>query len=170
MSTGVTYCVDEEGDVVAVPAGEVTFRPAVYGILLDNQRVILERQEQNGLWRLPGGRLDRGQAPSQILQARFRAATGFAPARGPLLLLEEQHRVDAEGRAWRLAVLYYALRRPAGGVAAMGDDGPQWVPLDDLAPEKMLFGYRAVVAARSLGWQNTVERRQDQDTVSPSSQ
>lgn len=158
MNTNITYCVDEEGDVVSVPAREVVFRPAVYGILIDNQRVVLERHGEKDLWRPLGGRLDRGETPSQVLQARFQAATGFAPVRGPFLLLEEQHCVDAEGRAWHLAAIYYALRRPAGSMATMGDEGPQWIPLDELAPERMLFGYRAIEAARSVHWQDGTER------------
>lgn len=163
MSTGITYCVDEKGDVISVPAGEVTFRPAVYGILIDNQRVVLDRRGEKELWRPPGGRLDRGQTPGQVLQASFRAATGFAPVRGPLLLLEEQHHVDAEGRAWHLAAIYYALRRPAGSMATMGDEGPQWIPLDELAPEKLLFGYRAIDAARNVQWQDRTEQPPDYD-------
>lgn len=168
MSAGVTYCVDEEGELVAVPAEQVTFRPAVYGILIDSGRVALESRGKRHLWQPLGGRLACGQTPGQVLQARFQAATGFAPERGPLLLLEEQHRVDGEGRAWHLAVMYYALRRPAGGVATMGDDGPQWVPLNELTTEMMLFGYRAIDAARNAGWQNVAERQPDFEL--PSSQ
>lgn len=166
MSSGVTYCVDEEGALVAVPAEQVTFRPAAYGILIDSQRIVLERRGPGNLWRPPGDRIAHGQTPSQVLQARFRAATGFVPVRGPLLLLEELHRVDEEGQAWHLAVMYYALGRPAGGVATMGDEGPQWVRLDELTPEKMLFGYRAVDAARNADWQPVGERLPDYDLSS----
>lgn len=170
MSAGITYCVDDEGELIAVPEGEVIFRPAVYGILIDSQRVILERQGQKELWRPPGGRLSRGQTPDRVLQARFRAATGFAPVRGPLLLLEEQHHVDAEGRSWHLAAIYYALRRPAGSMATMGDERPQWIPLDELAPERLLFGYRAIEAARSVHWQDGTEQAPDYDFGPSSSQ
>jgi len=166
MSSGVTYCVDEEGELVAVPDEQVTFRPAVYGILIDGQRIVLERRAPSSLWRPPGSRMACGETPAQVLQAQFRAATGFAPVRGPLLLLEEQHRVDDQGRAWHLAVMYYALRRPVGGVATMGNDGPQWVPLDELTPEKMLFGYRAVDAARNAGWQSVAQRLRERDLSS----
>ncbi len=178
MSGGVTYCVDEEGELTAVPAEQVTFRPAVYGILIDNGRVVLERRGPKNLWRPPGGQLACGQTPAQVLQARFQASTGFAPVPGPLLLLEEQHRVDDEGQAWHLVAMYYALRRPAGSVAMMDDkasrgeashgeishrEGAQWVPLDELRPEAMLFGYRAVDAAQNADWHSVSERQPDHD-------
>ena len=178
MSGGVTYCVDEEGELIAVPAEQVPFRPAVYGILIDNGRVILERRGPKNLWRPLGDRLACGQTPAQVLQARFRASTGFVPMPGPLLLLEEQHRVDDEGQAWHLVAMYYALRRPAGSVAMamMGDkasqregsqgevspgEGSQWVPLEELTPEMMLFGYRAIDAARNADWHSVSERQRD---------
>lgn len=161
MTAGVTYCVNEEGELVSVPAEDVAFRPAVYGILIDNQRVLLERHGQRALWRPPGGRLDDWQTPGHLLRARFRAIMGFAPIRGPLLLLEEQFRANGEGQAWHLVVMYYALRRPVGSVAAVGDEGPQWVPLDELAPDEMLFGHRAVEAARNIGWRERTEQPPD---------
>ena len=166
MSSGVIDCVDEEGKLVAVPAEQVTFRLAVYGILIDSQRVVLERRPPRNLWRPPGDRLAYGQTPTQLLHARFRAATGFTPERGHLLLLEEQHRVDGEGEAWHLVVMYYALRRPPGGVATMGDEGPRWVPLDELTPEQMLFGYRAVEAARNIDRLHVADRPSDYDLSS----
>ncbi|MDX1687558.1 MAG: NUDIX domain-containing protein [Candidatus Promineifilaceae bacterium] len=166
MSGGVTYCVDEEGELIAVPTEQVTFRPAVYGILIDNGRVILKRRGPKNLWRPLGGRLACGQTPAQVLQARFRASTGFVPVPGPMLLLEEQHRVDEEGKAWHLVAMYYALRRPAGSVAMMNDrasqgEGSQWVPLEELTAEAMLFGYQAVDAARNADWHNISERQPD---------
>ena len=54
MSAGVTHCANEGGELVAVPAEVVKFRPTVCGILIDNQRVqrvILECHGPPALWR-----------------------------------------------------------------------------------------------------------------------
>ena len=150
-------CVDLEGKLVAVNAADVTFCPAVYGILIENQRVLLQQHASSGLWHPPGGRLPEGQAPDRAVRAFFRAATGMLPELGPLLSLEEHYRIDDEGRAWHLSVMYYALTRAPGAMATPGqpeEEQPAWIPLEALTREQMLLGYPAVQAySKQLGRQ-----------------
>ena len=136
--------------MVAVPETEVTFRPAVHGILIENQRVMLQQDPESRLWYPPGGILLDGQTPERGVRAYFRTATGFLPDLTSLLYIEEQYRLDKQGRAWALSIFYYGLRRSLGsavGLAGVAESQrPEWVPVQTLTREEMQFGYTAVMA------------------------
>lgn len=145
------YCTTPQGNLVPVPASALTFRPAAYGILLENQRVLLQQHPATGLWHPPGGIIHGGQAPERGVRAYFRAATGFLPEVTSLLYLEEQHTVDAQEQAWHLSLFYYGLRRTVGGTVGLAgvpeSERPQWVPLQTLTRTSMQFGYPAIMIA-----------------------
>lgn len=149
MST--VYCTTSQGSLVPVPAAELTFSPAAYGILIENRRVLLQQHPGTGLWHPPGGILPDGQTPERGVRAFFRAATGFLPEVTSLLYLEEQHRLDERGRPWHLSVFYYGLQRSVRGAVGLAgvleSQRPEWVPVPSLKRIEMQFGYPAVMAA-----------------------
>jgi ADP-ribose pyrophosphatase YjhB (NUDIX family) len=150
---GEVICFDDHGRATSVSPAEVTFRPAVYGVLLEHEQVLLRLHPATGLWLLPGGLVDGYEKPTQAVRRHFRAASSVAPVTGPLLLVEEQYRIDAEGRAWHLSVLYYAVTRPSAGSQSLIDfenaHRPEWAALDTLTPERLQFGYDAIRLAQA---------------------
>lgn|GEM_PF-2735956 len=144
-------CLTTTGALVMVPADEVTFGVAVYGILVENERVLLRRHPETGLWEPPGGRLFGRQAPEQGVRSLFRAQTGLVCDPVLRLLLESQHRLDEQGQAWELTVITYQLQRTRGSTItapAGGGEQPLWIPLDELQREQMQTGYDAIQIAR----------------------
>lgn len=145
-------CFDAQGSSVSVAPETVTFRPAVYGIFIENEQVLLLRHPQRGLWQPPGRILQSHEIPMEVVRHHFREVTGVMPLLGPLLYVEEQHWLDEEGRAWHLSVLYYALDRTTSMATTLADiQGSQeteWVPLDTLQRQEMQFGYQAIQAGR----------------------
>ncbi|HSM57273.1 MAG TPA: hypothetical protein VK879_14070 [Candidatus Sulfomarinibacteraceae bacterium] len=134
-------------------AEEVVFRPAVYGVLIQNQRVLLQQGTQSGLWRPVGVVLANGQTPLQALCAQFRAVVHFSPRPGPLIYMEERRSTDGEGRCWRLSLLYY-LVHAAPGIATETDPSPvndaqqvSWFSVHELSRDQMEFGYVAIQTA-----------------------
>lgn len=154
-------CLDPAGKLTPVDAGEITFRPAAYGILIDNNRVVLQRHPQTDLWHPPGLILEPNQTPAQALSAHFRTLLQLNPVLGQLLFTEEQYRLDEEGRAWHLAIFYHALERSTGALSLPASTGmagaPEWVPLPEVSRQKMQFGYAALQAARNRGGPHTSE-------------
>jgi ADP-ribose pyrophosphatase YjhB (NUDIX family) len=150
---GDVICFDDHGRATSVAQADVAFSPAVYGILVENNQVLLHRHQATTLWLLPGGLVDAFEKPSQALRRHFRAATSVTAATGPLLLVEEQYRIDEEGRAWHLSVLYYALTRPLAGSQSLIDfenpQQPEWALLETLTPEQLQFGYDAIRLAQA---------------------
>lgn len=143
-------CLTSEGQLVSVPASELHDGVIVYGILIENQRVLLRRNLETGLWEPPGGHLVGRQVPEQAVRSLFRAQTGLVCDPQQRLLLESQHRIDVRGEAWRFAVIYYALQRNPGSTVTLPPDdstGPAWVQLEELRREEVHAGYEAIQVA-----------------------
>lgn len=150
--SGTVTCFDEQGQPVAIAREALQFSPAAYGILLESDRVLLQRHGGTGLWLPPGGRIESGQTPEQTLRAYFLSTTMLIPSVGPLLAVEKRYRADDIGQGWRLVLLYYEVQRPPTGVISLGagssEEWVEWVALQELTREQMLFGFRAVQVAQ----------------------
>ena len=144
-------CYDEDGRAFPVSPEAITFRPAVYGIFIENEAVLLMRHPRTERWQPPGGILGDVDTPTQAVRHHFRNLTGITPVLGPLLCSEERYVLDSERRAWHLSPLYYALERPPMTATTLaelsGEQETSRVPLADLRREDMQFGYDAVQAA-----------------------
>jgi ADP-ribose pyrophosphatase YjhB (NUDIX family) len=151
MNTPI-ICYDEHGRPAAIAPENIAFSPAAYGILIENNQLLLQRHPVTELWRLPGGIPAAQETPSQAVRRHFRAVTGMSPLLGPLLYVEEQYRLEGEDRGLRLSILYYVLERPAPGVAGLINfdqpQRPEWVSLDSLDRSQLQFGYEAIQAGR----------------------
>ncbi|MFQ5398825.1 MAG: hypothetical protein ACE5E7_04420 [Anaerolineae bacterium] len=145
-------CYDPQGNAVPVAEKDIAFRPAVYGIYLEHDQVLLLRDPATGLLRPPGSMLADHEAPTQAIRHHFRRVAGVMPLLGPLLYVENQYRVDEDGRAWHLSVLYYALdpatTRLTPSTLARKTQGPEMVPVKGLERSQLLFGYEAIQAGR----------------------
>lgn len=145
-------CYDWEGNAHSVAVEHVQFRPAVYGIFIENDQVLLVRHPHTDRWQPPGGILRSDETPSQAVRHYFRQITGMTPRLGPLLSIDDQYLIDENEQAWHLSVLYYALDRPEATVATLTEiessAQPEWVHLAQLRREDLQLGYDAIEAAR----------------------
>lgn len=146
----MVFCYTAQGNAVPVPEDALTFRPAVYGIFIDNDEAFLLRHPETQLFYPPGRILTEYEVPRQTIRLYFRQLTGMMPQLGPLLFVEERYFMDEEGKAWHLTDLYYVINRlDAVGTAESSDNlQPIWVPLTDLPLAAFQFGYEAVQAGR----------------------
>jgi len=145
-------CYDVFGNAVPVASESITFRPAVYGIFIENSQILLQKQPQTDLWHPPGTRLTASDTPTQMIRHYFRQLIGLTPVIDSLLFVEDQFFIDEERRAWKLSLLYYALERPLTAATAFteSEEASQttWVPLADLQREQIQFGYEAIQAGK----------------------
>lgn len=145
------YCYDRNGTAVAIPPDAVAFRPAAYGLLIENEQILLSTDAHTNLWHPPGHRLEPHETPTQALKHHLHKVAGLTPLIGPLVFVEDQYRVDEEGQAWHLSLLYYALNRPPYSTITLGDmetSDVKWVRLAHLERSNLQFGYEAIQAAR----------------------
>jgi ADP-ribose pyrophosphatase YjhB (NUDIX family) len=141
-------CHDVEGHTIPVASEAVIFRPAVYGILIEHNQVLLQKHPDTALWQPPGAVLLENETPAQTIRHAFRQLTGMSPRLGPMLFVEEQYVIDGEQRAWHFGVVYYALERPSTATTLAQSNKIEWVALDSLQRQQMQFGYEAVQAGR----------------------
>lgn len=145
------YCCDLQGNLLPVSRTQLKFSPAVYGVLIENNRVLLQVEPISQLFSPPGGRVAAEQTPAQAIRQHFRAATGITPEVGQVLLIQDEYRFDEHRQPWHLAVMYFALTRPSVGRSSLIDFDnpakPEWLVLDHLTRPQLLFGYDAIQMA-----------------------
>lgn len=141
-------CHDVTGNTFPVAPEALLFRPAIYGIVLENNQALLQKEAETGLWHPLGAVLPDNQTPDQTIRHVFRQLTGINPVVKEMLYLEDRYLIDDDRRAWHVATLYYLIERPSA-TAPLNENSPaQWVPLDALQRHAMQFGYEAIQAGR----------------------
>jgi ADP-ribose pyrophosphatase YjhB (NUDIX family) len=152
MSTII--CHDPDGKPVQVAPEALQFRPAAYGIFIENELILLQKQPESGLWFPPGRPLRPQDTPAEAIRHHFRQLIGVIPIIGSFLFVTEQYLVDAAQNAWREAQTYYLVERPPVVETTLPAVGtavpPEWIRLNDLTRTQMQFGYDAVQAGRLL--------------------
>lgn len=141
-------CHDVSGNTFPVAPEALIFRPAIYGIVIENGQTLLQKHAQTDLWYPIGAMLPENQTPNQTICHLFRQLTGINPLLKELLYLEDRYLIDDDRRAWHLAALYYRLERPSITVPLAETSDVEWVSLDQLDRVTMQFGYEAIQAAR----------------------
>lgn len=142
-------CYDEQGNAVMVAADRLRPVPAAYGVLIEHGQVLLVQRPQSTLWQPPGELLLQDELPESLLRRQVLQVLGMLPEVGDLLYVEQQHRIDALGQAWRVAALYYALSRPEQPAVTRvdtADTAVEWIALTSLRREILSFGYEAILA------------------------
>ncbi len=71
----VVACHDIEGNTFQVPVDQLTFRPAVYAIIIREDKILLSKQW--GGYNLPGGGIDLGEPTEEALKREVKEETGF---------------------------------------------------------------------------------------------
>lgn len=143
-------CYSDSGQPVDIPAGMIQQRLAVYGVLIEDDQILLLPHPANDWWLLPGGIAGPEEGRQAALQRFFRQSTNIAPVTGPLVLVEDRFWADDHGQGWLLTCFYFMVKRLATGISGLIDfensAQPEWVNLDNLARQELLFGYDAIQA------------------------
>ncbi|MDJ0754064.1 MAG: hypothetical protein QNJ45_11130 [Ardenticatenaceae bacterium] len=147
------YCQDEFGQLFPIPHDAVEEKTAVFGILLEGQKVLLQVNPVTDLLELPGGVLENNQSFDQGLRQLFRGATGAETTLGDLVFVNQSfHKVETGGV--KQANLFFRLWRATTSKRHFIDFDnplrPQWVPLRELERSKLQFGFDAIHAAAAF--------------------
>lgn len=82
-------CADLTGEMGTYEATAVRFRPAGYGILEYEQKILLSRSRFTGLWDFPGGGVEPFESLGDGMAREFYEETGLNIVVGPLVYVTE---------------------------------------------------------------------------------
>lgn len=84
--------VAEAALLLAADDGYITPKVDVRGAVFRDDKILLVREAVDGLWTLPGGWADVGDAPSQAVEREIREESGYEAKAVKLLALEDRRR------------------------------------------------------------------------------
>jgi len=120
------------------------FRIAVYGVLIEDGRVLLTdtRVPSGIITNFPGGGLELGEAPLEALVREFREETALEVRLGQLIFCSQLFQQNPEYPHEQLMHIYYLVHRVSGTVQTGGnkDDVVQalWVARNELPNKRIL--------------------------------
>lgn len=140
-------CITLSGQIKRIPVEKLIFRPAVYAILLQEQKILLLKMKATGKYHLPGGGVELGERNEAALRREILEETGIEIRVERLAHFEELFfYYDPSGRAYHGLHFYY-LCEPLTNALVRDDqveDGstecPRWVALDALKAEDFQHG------------------------------
>ena len=120
--------------VLELDAGYVTPKVDVRGAVFRDGKVLLVREAVDGLWTLPGGWADIGDAPSEAVEREIREESGYEAKAVKLLAVEDRKRRHPPSiyEVYKLAFLCELV----GGQAQTSAEttAVAWFDEDDLPP------------------------------------
>lgn len=126
------------------------------GIVFEEEAVWLRKNERNE-WELPGGKVDRGEQPSETVARELREELGFeVEVLGVVdaVLYEIKSSLD-EARGVLVLSYLCRLRGKTGAFELMGEAGPaefQRFRLDEVAALDMPTFYKSAIAKAHRKW------------------
>jgi 8-oxo-dGTP diphosphatase len=140
MSRTIT-CLDVDGNKYEVPVDRLKWRPAVYGIVIKDGKILLSKQFGDR-YDLPGGGLDLGEAPENGVIREVKEETGIDVKAPRLVGLKNSyfHDAHAENNYYHCIMLYYECEFVGGELSTSGFDEwekqyaemAEWIPLEQL--------------------------------------
>ncbi|MDD5396539.1 MAG: NUDIX domain-containing protein [Candidatus Moranbacteria bacterium] len=132
-------CSDIEGNKFNVPVSELSFRPSVYAVIIENGKILLSKQWDG--YDFPGGGMDIGETIEEALKREVMEETGIE--------IEISKVVDCENSFFKLpfagnnvhSILMYFLCKNIGGILTTDNfdenekkyaDMPEWIDLNDI--------------------------------------
>lgn len=124
-----------------VPIKDLTWRPAAYGIVIEDGKLLLSRQFKTK-FNLPGGGVDLGENLEAAVIREVKEETGIDVEVGKLAGIKTSIFFDSHssGKAFHSILLYYVCKKAGGELSTDGFDDDEktyaemaeWVPIDTL--------------------------------------
>jgi 8-oxo-dGTP diphosphatase len=143
-------CEDIQGNEYQVPVSDLTFRPAVYGVIVKDGQILLSKQWDG--YDFPGGGIELGESISGALVREVKEETGLKVKVGKVLHCENSFfKLPFKGNFVHSIHLYYRCEIISGELSTKYLDEqekqyagkPEWVALEDLANLKIYSSVNA---------------------------
>lgn len=142
-------CHDVFGNKVEVGSDKLTFRPSVYGILIENNKILLSRQWDG--YDFPGGGMEVDETIDECLKREFFEETGVKVDPVDIVHCESSffhpsHSKKNKNKYWNCQLFFYLVKKIGGEVSKDNLDSeelgyadmPEWIGVDDVGDLKFI--------------------------------
>jgi ADP-ribose pyrophosphatase YjhB (NUDIX family) len=132
-------CYDIKGTAFQVASSQLTFRPAVYGVVIENDNILLSKQWDG--YDFPGGGIELGELTEDALQREVKEETGLEVTVGKLVQASSSFfKLPFKNTFVHSIHLYYACEVCGGELSTEHFDEqekkyadmPEWVSLSKI--------------------------------------
>lgn len=135
-------CHNAEGEEKEVDSDELYFRPSIYGILIEGDKVLLSRQYNGYDW--PGGGMDKHETIEEALKREYWEEAGLEVKMGELVHCGSSFYERANGEYINSLVVYYLVEKIGGEIGVKAADElekeyigePEWVEINKIKDAK----------------------------------
>lgn len=135
-------CTDRNGDKHEVSAEKLVFRPAVYGVIIKDGKILLSKQWDG--FDFPGGKIELGEDIRSALVREVKEETGMDVKVGRIVACENSfYKIlpgdSKKGDALHSMLVYYLCEIVGGELSIENIDThekdyismPEWIPVKD---------------------------------------
>lgn len=140
-------CHDLDNKEFEIEADKLIFRPSVYGVLIEKNKVLLSKQWDG--YDLPGGGMDIHETIEEALKREFFEETGIkieliAPIHCETSFFTPSHSKKNKNQYWNCPLIYFLVKKVGGKISKDNFDEeeqsyadlPEWVDLDKIKQTK----------------------------------
>lgn len=141
----IVTCEDIEGNKFEIEAEKLSFRPAVYGVIIQNEKILLSKQWDG--YALPGGAIELGETFSESVKREVKEETGLNVEVGELIDCKESFfKLPYKDKCVHSLLLFYLCEIVDGDLSLdnLAQDEkdtvamPEWVDLDQVKDMKFM--------------------------------
>jgi 8-oxo-dGTP pyrophosphatase MutT (NUDIX family) len=141
-------CHDIHNNTKEIKATKLIFRPAVYGILIENNYVLLSKQWDG--YDFPGGGIHINETIKQALKREFLEETGLKielirPVTCTTSFFNPNYSEKYKGQYWNCPLIYFLVKKAGGTLSIENIDKnerqyiamPEWIDINTI--DKLKF-------------------------------
>lgn len=137
-------CEDIEGKTYQVDTDQLTFRPAVYGVIVQEGKILMSKQWDG--YDFPGGGIELGEPTEQALVREVKEETGIDVRMASILHCEHSFfKLPYKGNFVHSIHMYYECKVIGGELSTeffdelekQYADKPEWVDLNEIKNVKI---------------------------------
>lgn len=140
-------CRDVNGKECEVDISKLQFRPSVYGLLIEDDKILLTRQWDG--YDFPGGGIDIDETIEEALKREFFEETGLEvepimPVHSETDFFNPDYADKYKGQFWNCLMIYYLVKKVGGTLTTENfseeekdyADMPEWINLNNIKDKK----------------------------------
>lgn len=139
-------CHDIEDNEQEIDSEKFLHRPSVYGILIEDGKILLSKQYDG--YDFPGGGIELHEIIDQALVREFWEETGLKIKSGETIYTDTSFFIDARGQSFNCTLIYKIVEKVSGELSKDNldpeekkyADMPEWIDLKDIGKIKFYNG------------------------------